>query len=198
MSDYHLIVTTKHEVGLRERKRQVAMKRIQRIAIDRFLAAGFAGATVEEIAAEADVSPVTIYRYFGTKEGLVLWDEFDPPILAEIDRRLRTDPPLRAVRDALVTLLDVVYDAERHLVLDRSRLIHKEPALLAAALFDSQRFKTAIAASYRSVTDEYSADVLASAAVGALITAVDHWQRRDGKVPLAHLIAQGFDTLDQT
>lgn len=183
---------------MRERKRQVAMKRIQRIAIDRFLAAGFAGATVEEIAAEADVSPVTIYRYFGTKEGLVLWDEFDPPILAEIDRRLRTDPPLRAVRDALVTLLDVVYDAERHLVLDRSRLIHKEPALLAAALFDSQRFKTAIAASYRSVTDEYSADVLASAAVGALITAVDHWQRRDGKVPLAHLIAQGFDTLDQT
>ena len=65
-------------VGLRERKRYAAMRLVQEVALDLFDAHGYADVTVERIAAASDVSPSSVYRYFGTKEQIVLWDENDP------------------------------------------------------------------------------------------------------------------------
>ncbi|MDG2233265.1 MAG: helix-turn-helix domain containing protein, partial [Ilumatobacter sp.] len=61
--------------GLRERNRQAAMGDVQRVAMRMMQASGFANVTVEEIAAMSGVSPSTVYRYFGTKEALVLWGD---------------------------------------------------------------------------------------------------------------------------
>src|SRR5688572_5367592 len=33
------------------------------------------------------VGVATVYRYFGTKERMVLWDEYDPMLLAHFDAR---------------------------------------------------------------------------------------------------------------
>ena len=63
--------------GLRERKRINAMRTIQERALDLFDERGFDAVTIEEIAAAAEVSPSSVYRYFGTKEGLLVADEFD-------------------------------------------------------------------------------------------------------------------------
>jgi AcrR family transcriptional regulator len=58
--------------GLRERKRQRTHDTISEIAISLFLARGFDQVSVAEIAAAADVSKPTLFRYFPTKEDLVL------------------------------------------------------------------------------------------------------------------------------
>src|SRR5215217_9659237 len=63
--------------GLRERWRMKARRTIQECALDLFDERGFADVTIEEIAAAAEVSPSSVYRYFGTKEGLLVADEFD-------------------------------------------------------------------------------------------------------------------------
>jgi AcrR family transcriptional regulator len=185
-------------VGLRERKRAQLMRRVQQVAVRRFAADGFAGVTVEEIAAEADVAPITIYRHFGTKERLVLWDEFDPPILDEIARRLPDHAPLGAVRGALSGLLDAVYAREAPMALARATLIQREPALQAAAALDSRGFVAAIAdLLVRQGRSAFDATVLAEAAVAALSAAVGEWQRLGGEVPLAELIGQAFDVLER-
>src|SRR5690554_3659725 len=63
--------------GLREKWRRSAMQTIQERALDLFDEHGFEAVTIEAIAAAAEVSPSSVYRYFGTKEGLLVADEFD-------------------------------------------------------------------------------------------------------------------------
>lgn len=172
------------------------MRRVQEIAVRYFTRRGFDAVTVEEIAAEADVAPITIYRHFGTKERLVLWDEFDPPILEEIGKRLGDTPPLEAVRLALGLLLDEVYDREGPMALARATLVGAEPALMAAAAVDARGFAASIAELMEGAgMPGLEARVIAEAAVAALRVAVDEWQRRGGEVPLAGLIGEAFDVL---
>lgn len=184
--------------SLRQRKQLAAMKRVQRVAVERFLADGFDRVTVEQIAAAAEVSAMSIYRWFGTKEGLVIWDEFDPPILGEIERRLSHEPALAAVRQGFEALLEDVYDRERGLALDRARLIHREPALLAAAQRNSRGLRDALADLFtgRGEVPQFEAEVAAAVAVALLEVAVDAWQRHAGRRALAELIGEAFDALE--
>jgi AcrR family transcriptional regulator len=182
---------------LRERKRLTAMRRVQEQAVALFGARGFADVTVEEIARAAEVAPVSVYRWFGTKEGLVLWDDYDPDLFAAIAGHLEDHPPLSAVRDAVVAELGRIYDADRALVLDRTKLIHREPALLAAATVGLRAMQDALAELFRTATpDELARRVLAGAAVSTLAAAIEAWQADDGRTPLATFVAQGFDVLE--
>ncbi|MFI9510999.1 TetR/AcrR family transcriptional regulator [Nocardia sp. NPDC052566] len=74
-------VSVESAATLWERRKLEAMSRIQRVALDLFDEHGYRAVTVERVAAAAGVSPSSIYRYFGTKEMLVLYDEQDPQVL---------------------------------------------------------------------------------------------------------------------
>jgi len=196
------MVATNSSVGvpgtLRERKRLAAMKRVQREAVTRFLDLGFDRVTVDEIAQAAEVSAMSVYRWFGTKEALVLWDEFDPPILAEVARQLEHLAPVAAVRQAMITVLDEVYDRERTLALDRARLIFREPALLAAAEHNSRGLRDALGTLFRERPglDAMAATAVSAVAVALLAVAIEAWQEHHGERPLAALIAETFDVLE--
>jgi AcrR family transcriptional regulator len=184
----------------RDRKRYEAMRRVQQRAVELFTARGFGAVTVEEIAEAADVSPVSVYRWFGTKEGVVLWDDYDPGIFAAIARRLEDQPPLEAVRDAVVAELDAVYDADRALVLARTQLIHREPALLAASMLNLRGMQAALADLFAQADvgdDALTRTVVAGVATAVLAAAVDAWQAEDGRTPLATFVSAGFAALEE-
>jgi AcrR family transcriptional regulator len=58
-------------MGLRERKKLQTAMRIYRTAVALFVERGFDNVSVQEIADAAEVSKMTVFNYFGTKEDLV-------------------------------------------------------------------------------------------------------------------------------
>jgi hypothetical protein len=101
------------------------------------------------------------------------------------------------VRNALIALLDEVYDRERALALDRVHLIFREPALMAAAEHNSRVMRDAFADVFvaRGALPQFDARVSAAVATALLTVAIDQWQRQDGTRPLADLIAATFDVM---
>ncbi|MFI6659611.1 TetR/AcrR family transcriptional regulator [Streptomyces sp. NPDC050523] len=59
--------------GLRERKKQRMYEHVSEVAIRLFLEKGFDAVSVAEVAAAAEISKPTLFRYFPAKEDLVLY-----------------------------------------------------------------------------------------------------------------------------
>lgn len=75
-------------MGRRERNKEDKQRRLEEAGINAFLNEGYAGASVERIAAEADVARGTFYLYFKDKEALfvALMARFFTPLLEAVAR----------------------------------------------------------------------------------------------------------------
>jgi AcrR family transcriptional regulator len=87
--------------GLRERKKAKTRAAIQDHALRLFRERGYDETSVEEIAAAAEVSPSTFFRYFPTKEDVVLYDAFDPILIEAFLTQPPDLSPIRAMRVAM-------------------------------------------------------------------------------------------------
>ncbi|MFF9409508.1 TetR family transcriptional regulator [Streptomyces anandii] len=90
--------------GLRERKKDATRRRLRACAARLFAERGFTETTVADIAACADVSTRTFFRYYDSKEDLLLPDGVE--LFAAVERALAQrpadEPPLDAVHHALL------------------------------------------------------------------------------------------------
>ena len=87
--------------GLRERKKARTRADLQRHALRLFRDRGWAATTVDDIAAAAEVSRSTFFRYFPTKEDVILLDDVDP-LFEEAFRAIPAGTPmLEALRRCL-------------------------------------------------------------------------------------------------
>jgi AcrR family transcriptional regulator len=120
--------------SLRERKKARARALIQDHALRLFAEQGYEATTVTQIAAAAEVSPSTLFRYFATKADIVRYDVLDPLLFAayrEQPPELRPIAALRAAADAMLrTLPRDILDQQ----IDRARLILSIPELRASSL----------------------------------------------------------------
>src|SRR5690348_4018161 len=120
--------------GLRERKKQKTRWAIQAHAMRLFASQGFDATTVEQIAEAAEISPSTFFRYFKTKEDVVIQDRYDDVMVAAI----RTAPPelspIETMRLAMVGSFAQIVPDEAEQVLQRARLSFSVPALRMRSL----------------------------------------------------------------
>src|SRR5690242_4622205 len=86
--------------GLRERKKEKTRRTIQEHALRLFAEQGYDATTIEQIAEAAEVSPSTLFRYFPTKEDIVVQDDYDPLLVERLIAQPPEVPPVRALRNA--------------------------------------------------------------------------------------------------
>ena len=85
---------------LRESKKRETRQRISDVATELFFARGFDAVTVDEVAAAAGVSKMTVFNYFARKEDLFLDREDDVERLLReaLDERPEGQSPIDAIR----------------------------------------------------------------------------------------------------
>ncbi len=176
------------------------MRLTQRTALPLFIERGWDEVTVGEIAATAGMAPSTLYRHFATKEEIVIWDEHDVAIDHALDRALKQQAPLAAIRDVFISELSTRYDADLHFQLARIKYIYRTEQLHAAAVeadFKARADLTKGLEFHMSKKDRGAANTLAGAALLVLDIAIDRWQSNDAKTPLSTLLQDGFDQLER-
>ncbi|MEU5901474.1 MULTISPECIES: TetR/AcrR family transcriptional regulator [Streptomyces] len=179
--------------GLRARKKQRRFEEISETAIALFLEKGFEKVSVAEVAAAAEVSKPTLFRYFASKEDLVLHRFADHE-----DEAARTV----AARPAGLTALDALHrhflagldrhdpvtglnDAEG--VLAFHRLLYGTPSLIARLHGYQNRSEQALATALHDAHGGTPLDArLAAAQIIAVqrVLAEDNWHRVAGGEPV--------------
>jgi AcrR family transcriptional regulator len=124
---YHPVMadgTAVTDLGLRERKKLRTRATLVDAALDLCLRQGYEHTTVDQIAAQAEVSPRTFSRYFATKEAvfLTLIEDLADEIAVEIAQLPRHLGPVEALRAAHVEVLTRV-DGETVGRLTKDRIV---------------------------------------------------------------------------
>jgi AcrR family transcriptional regulator len=133
--------------SLKVRKRQVVRSALSAAAEELFLSRGFEKTTVEQIARAAGVSRRTFFRYYESKEDVMVErsDRLGELLLAELAARPRSEPPLVAIRNALVAAAEAGL-AERELIRYVILLLRETRALRRAVMERRNRLEERIAA----------------------------------------------------
>ncbi|MEV4708965.1 TetR family transcriptional regulator [Actinoplanes sp. NPDC049316] len=162
--------------GLRERKKARTRAAIREHAMRLFDEQGYAATTVDQIAEAADVSQSTFFRYFPTKEDVVLADDLDP-LLAQAVRDQPADlHPIEAIKRGIRQVFTSVSAEQREQERRRQRLVQSVPELRARSLHQYAAAVDMLAAVVAEraglPADDFPCRVLAGAVIGSLLAAL--------------------------
>ena len=170
---------------------------LQQTALRLFSERGFDEVTVEEIAATAGVSHMTFYRYFPTKESVVLDDPYDPVIGTAVAGQNQELPPLQRVRRGFLEVLDHMDPSGDDAVRIRVRLAIDNPSLRARIWENNHRTEDVIVTALTSTGVAKRAAVVAAGAVlGATTAALLDWAGTESKQSLGAALREGLSHLD--
>jgi AcrR family transcriptional regulator len=165
-------------LGLRERKKARTKAEIQRQALRLFSEQGYAETSVEQIAAAAEVSPSTFFRYYPTKDDVVLADFMDRRTMELLIDAPAELGPLAALRYAVVEGMRSLPDEDLALETLRNQLIRTIPELRRGMIAEMTRpiglLAEALEQRLRRKRGDADVQMFAAAAVGALLTVSHH------------------------
>jgi AcrR family transcriptional regulator len=187
--------------GLRERKKEQTRERIAAAALRLLRERGYEGATVELIAAEADVSVTTFFRYFESKEDAFLAGVGQ--MLDWFERAVRERPPgvpvLVALRDIVSTLAREAADEFGEHA--RMKAVESVPQLRDRMLDYDQRAGRVIAEAFADELGVHPGDLrprmLAGAIEGAFHAARSAWIEGPRDTPLYDYMMRAFDLVER-
>ena len=165
-------------------------------AFELFGAQGYDQTTVAQVARGAGVTEMTFYRPFRSKGELVVDDPYDPLIAAAISSQPRELPPIvRAARGVRAAWEGQPLEDD-DILKARIALAGATPSLLPAIRAGTAATEDAIAEQLvAGGTSPHDAAVCAAAVMGALMTALLDWPRREGAT-LGGAILRALDLLE--
>ncbi|MER7712949.1 TetR family transcriptional regulator [Streptomyces werraensis] len=189
--------------GLRERKKIKTREAIRGAAYALVEEQGYDATTIEQIAERAEVSPSTVFRYFPAKEDIVITDEYDEPLLAELAARPADEPWTDSVRYVIRKAVRLAMTEQPEITELRARLVLEVPAVRArmreALTGIGRTLAEAVAGRTGLDPDGLEARVHAMSLVGGLLEATVYWAEhghRDDYADLAdraiHVIEHGL------
>ncbi|WP_326652250.1 MULTISPECIES: TetR family transcriptional regulator [unclassified Streptomyces] len=187
------------QLGLRERKKLKTRTAIRQATFGLIARQGYEATTVEQIAAAAEVSPSTVFRYFPTKEDIVLTDEYGPVMEAALRARPAGEDPLESIRHVMTHGLRTFIHEEREEVVQRTRLMVEVPAVRArmteTMANTSELLVHALADRTGRDRDDLDVRIFTAAVLGALREVVLYWAARDHQDALIVLVDRALTTV---
>lgn len=184
--------------GLRERKKIETRLALARAAMRLFEERGYATTSVDDIAAAANVSRRTFFRYFASKEEVFIVDPVGK--LAALHVALAEGPPheptIAALRRGILALTAAYWDPE--LVRAEARIGEREPAVMAAALAYQVHWEDMLAVEVAAdlgvaIERDLRPRIVAHATVAIMRAGVAAWLQEDGSRSPAAVVASTFD-----
>ena len=180
--------------GLRERKKARTRASIREHALRLFREQGYSATTVVQIAAAAEISPATFFRYFPTKEDVVLQDDFDIVTMELIEAQPPELGPVAAFRAAAAQMLASVSPDELERIKEGMELTARVPEIRARALDEFARtidqIAGPLAARAGRSPDDFAARTLAGAIIGVIMAATMPWALAGEDIDVAAMFAR--------
>ena len=158
------------EPGLRERKKQQTRQLILDAATRLFVERGFDGVTVSEIARAAELSEMTVYNYFPTKEDLVFgrMEFFEEQLVAAVQQRAPDESAVAAFGRMMLAGVDQL-TARTEMIANAAILIRASLALQAREREITARYTARLAGILTAETGSADDDMEAWTAASALM-----------------------------
>lgn len=188
-------------IGLRERKKLRTRAELSDAAFRLFAERGFDETTIEDIVEQVEVSPRTFFRYFDSKEDVVIgfFDDLGLELRGMVEARPPDEPPFRALRAALGSLVDV-YEERADRVIAAKRLALETPAIRARLLDKHARWEnwvTEVLAERQGTDDDRGPRLIAAVGLAAYSTAVGSWCTKGGKQDLHSLVDEALAEVER-
>lgn len=177
----------------RATKKAATRSRIRGAALELFELKGFDDTTVEEIARTAGVTHTTFFRYFPSKDDVVLTDDYDALMASLIRARPSTESVAERVSGALLEGMTQVYSEFRDGLLAQMKLVESVPSLRA-------KMGQVVGATQDNVLQavgdqSLEARVVVSAIVAASTVTIFEWAADYGRQELPAMLEVAFDAL---
>jgi AcrR family transcriptional regulator len=195
-------VTEAPTTGLRERKKARTREAIIDAAVDLFEREGYDETTVQQIAAAAEVSERTFFRYFDSKLDVVMALKEQAEDLGDlVASRPAEESTMEATRQVVRQKMSDALAGD-DLVVRQFRVVMGTPSLRSFAMehFNEHRDELAAAFAHRLgvPTTDLAPQIIATAVGGALWTVIDRWVEEGApNERLIPLVDEAFGLLER-
>lgn len=188
------------QLGLRERKKIKTRMAIRDATYALIKDQGYDATTIEQIAERAEVSPSTVFRYFPTKEDIVLTDEYDPILLEELRKRPADEPWMDSLRYVMRLAISAAAQEDPEVVRLRSHLLVQVPAvrsrMLESMSVTGRMLGEAIAERTGRARDSFEVRVFTMSLIGGLAEISLYWAENDFEDDLQELLDRALDVIE--
>lgn len=193
------------DISLWQRQRVAVCEEISRTALELFLAYGFEETTVDQIVRKVGVSRRSFFRYFGTKEDIVLGDLVarGQAVAEAVAARPEDEGAWEALRAGLEASAQTTMSDERS-ALALGRMLFETPSLRARLIEKRLRWQEMLVPliTARMAADDDHAGLRASAVVAASLACLDAaseaWIASDGAEDLSALYDEAVASIRLT
>ncbi|MER7925220.1 TetR/AcrR family transcriptional regulator [Streptomyces sp. NPDC096057] len=188
------------QLGLRERKKIKTREAIRSATYELVKEQGYDATTIEQIAERAEVSPSTVFRYFPTKEDIVITDEFDPIIMEELRARPADEPWMVTLRYVVQKAIKYGNNEDAETTRLRTHLMVQVPAV-RSRMMESMSVTGSMlcqAIGERTGRDPESLEVrvYAMSLVGGLMETSLYWAENGHREEFADLVDRTMGVLE--